>query len=205
MTSETSTTRTAEGRFAPGHSGNPAGRPKGARNRATLLDEMLREGEAEALVRRYIEEALGGDKAALRLLFRALVPLAKGRPFLLEVEEPGPNAVATYDAALRAIVRGEMSVDEGLLLARLLKERNEAALREAVLARQRAREAAEAPAPREGEASSDAAEAPPAPAAPAPLNRHERRRLAALDRRLGRGASGAACISPVLSGEPEAA
>jgi hypothetical protein len=32
--------------FAPGVSGNPKGRPKGARNKATIVVEVLREGEA---------------------------------------------------------------------------------------------------------------------------------------------------------------
>jgi hypothetical protein len=183
MTTETDPVRTAEGRFASGHSGNPAGRPKGARNRATLLDEALKEGEDATIVRRYIERALDGDKVALRVLFRALVPMAKGRPLELDIDEPGADPVAAYDAVLRAIVRGTMTLDEGLQFARLLGNRSDAAMRQSAKAAG-ARSAA-APAPK-----------PPAPA-PAPMNRHERRRMAAL---LGRGAAASACISPVLSG-----
>ena len=47
-------------------SGDPAGRTKGARNRATLAAEALLEGEAEALTRKAIELALAGDPTALR-------------------------------------------------------------------------------------------------------------------------------------------
>jgi len=53
--------------FAKGKSGNPAGKPKGARHRVTLATEALLDGEAEALTRKAVEMALAGDGAALRL------------------------------------------------------------------------------------------------------------------------------------------
>ena len=56
-----------DGPFPKGHSGNPAGRPRGSRNHSTLMAEILLEGEAEALTRRAIELALEGDTTALKL------------------------------------------------------------------------------------------------------------------------------------------
>ncbi|MCZ2097331.1 MAG: DUF5681 domain-containing protein, partial [Anaerolineae bacterium] len=51
--------------WAPGQSGNPAGRPRGTRNRATLLAEALLDGEVDAIVRRVIDGALAGDPVCL--------------------------------------------------------------------------------------------------------------------------------------------
>jgi hypothetical protein len=54
-------------RFKPGQSGNPNGRPNGARNATTIAIEELLDGEAEALTRKAIELAKAGDMQALRL------------------------------------------------------------------------------------------------------------------------------------------
>lgn len=64
-------------RFKPGHSGNPKGRPRGKRNMASLLDEVLaqpisitsngkrkRVSVENALLMRLVEKALGGDLKA---------------------------------------------------------------------------------------------------------------------------------------------
>jgi hypothetical protein len=126
--STTADHRTAAGRFAAGQSGNPAGRPKGARNRATLLAEALREGEAEILVRRFVELALAGDRTALRFCVARLVPRLKGRLIELDLAPSAErDPAAIMDAALRAVFAGEITPDEGLALARLVKLRGEAA------------------------------------------------------------------------------
>ena len=51
--------------FQSGQSGNPAGRPRGARGKATILAEGLFDGEAEAIIRTAIELAKSGDMACL--------------------------------------------------------------------------------------------------------------------------------------------
>ena len=67
------TGRDQAGRFAKGHSGNPAGKPPGCRHRATRAAEALLAGEAGALTRKAIETALQGDVAALRLCLERLL------------------------------------------------------------------------------------------------------------------------------------
>ncbi|WP_233999345.1 DUF5681 domain-containing protein, partial [Erythrobacter sp. HI0063] len=56
--------RKQDGTFKPGQSGNPAGRPVGARHATTLAVEALLEGEHEKLTRTAIDKALEGDTTA---------------------------------------------------------------------------------------------------------------------------------------------
>ena len=58
--------------FQKGQLGNPARKPKGVRNRATLAAEALLEGEAEALTRKAIKLGLAGDTTALRMCLEPL-------------------------------------------------------------------------------------------------------------------------------------
>src|SRR4051794_16780063 len=98
MTHAAAGIRDTNGRFVPGQSGNPAGRPKGARNRATVLAEFLEDGEAGILVRRYIQRALNGDPIALRVCFERLVANAGPAPIELDLApgaESNPAAVMT--------------------------------------------------------------------------------------------------------------
>ena len=66
-----------QGRFLQGLSGNPAGRPRGSRNRTTLAAQALLDGEAEALTRKAVDLALDGDIAALRLCLERIIPVRR--------------------------------------------------------------------------------------------------------------------------------
>jgi hypothetical protein len=68
------------GRFVPGVSGNPAGKPPGARARATRLAEKLMAGDAEAVVNAVVTAAKGGDMTAARLVLDRIAPPCRGRP-----------------------------------------------------------------------------------------------------------------------------
>lgn len=113
--------RASNGRFAPGHSGNPAGRPKGARNRTTLLAEALLDGEGEALCRQAIDRALAGDTAMARFLVGRLCPANADQPVELGLapgEEKNPDAVLTK--TLRLVADGEITPKQGLQIARFV-------------------------------------------------------------------------------------
>jgi hypothetical protein len=56
------------GRFQKGVSGNPRGKPPGARHATTIMAEQLMEGEAEAVVRAVVAKAKQGDMRAARLV-----------------------------------------------------------------------------------------------------------------------------------------
>ena len=105
----------ARGRpFEPGQSGNPSGRPKGARNKATVAAEALLDSEAEALTRKLIELALGGNLAALRLCFERFLPPRRDRAvsFDLPKIESAADALAASGAVLESCAAGTLSPGE---------------------------------------------------------------------------------------------
>lgn len=80
------------GRFPKGQSGNPKGKPKGTRNRTTLLAQNLLEGQAEALVEKMVQLALAGDLTCLRVCIERLVPPKRDAP--IDIDLPDINATA---------------------------------------------------------------------------------------------------------------
>src|SRR6266403_1483523 len=71
--------------FEKGRSGNPAGRRPGSRNKATLVAELVFDGEAEALSRKAVELALGGSEGALRICLDRIIAPRRERPILVAV------------------------------------------------------------------------------------------------------------------------
>jgi hypothetical protein len=101
--------------FEPGKSGNPNGRPKGARNHATVMAEALLDGEADAITRKLIERAKEGDTTALRLCLERVLPPRRGRPVTFELPgkiETAADAVHASSLVLTACAAGTLSPGE---------------------------------------------------------------------------------------------
>jgi hypothetical protein len=111
--------------FAPGQSGNPAGKPKGARHRTTLLAERLMQTDVVEVVQAVINQAKGGDMSAAKLILDRLIPLRKGAAVQLELPEVRtPQDVGGAIAALvRAMAEGQITVDEALTVSHVLESR----------------------------------------------------------------------------------
>lgn len=109
--------------WAPGQSGNPAGRPRGTRNRATIIAEALFDGEVDAIVRRVIAGALAGDPVCLRLALERLVPPAKDRPIQIELPilATAADAVTAVAAVTASVAGGAITPAEGVALAGLVE------------------------------------------------------------------------------------
>lgn len=67
MSAETTAPKQRGRPFPKGRSGNPRGRPPGARNAATVLAEQLLDGEAEALIRKLVQGQAGQRACAAHL------------------------------------------------------------------------------------------------------------------------------------------
>jgi Family of unknown function (DUF5681) len=111
-----------DSRFQPGQSGNPGGRPKGSRNKATLVLESLLDGQAEALTQKAIEIALTGDMAALRLCLDRILPARKDRPVTFEMPaiESAADAKTASAALLTAVAAGSLTPSEAAEIAKLV-------------------------------------------------------------------------------------
>ncbi len=105
-------TETIQGRFQKGQSGNPAGKPIGARHKTTLAVQTLLDGEAEALTRKAVELALAGDITALRLCLERIAPAYKATTMPVMLNMPTPeNLTDTARAFVVAAASGELAPD----------------------------------------------------------------------------------------------
>ena len=108
--------------FQKGCSGNPQGRPLGARNAATVIAEQLLDGEAEAITRKVIELAKQGDLTALRLCLERIVPPRRERPvnFTLPEINSADHATNAMAAVTEAVASGELTPTEAAELSRVV-------------------------------------------------------------------------------------
>jgi hypothetical protein len=137
------------GRWSKGQSGNPAGRPAGARNQATLAREALLESHAEELIEKTIQVALAGEIPALKICLERLIPLRRQRPIHLALPELGaPGALGqTTLALIQAVAAGEVTPEEAESVARLLLAHSQVVAADDHEARLAALEAKLAPGP----------------------------------------------------------
>jgi hypothetical protein len=108
--------------FQIGQSGNPAGRPRGARNRRTLALENIMEGESEVIARKVVEMAKGGHMTAIRLVIDRLAPVQKDRPvdFELPPLNTPEDAVAALAAIAAAVAAGDLTPLEATQLSKVV-------------------------------------------------------------------------------------
>ena len=108
--------------FQIGQSGNPAGRPRGARNKRTLALENIMEGESEVITRKVMEMAKGGHMGAIRLVIDRLAPVQKDRPvdFELPPLNTPEDAVAAMAAIAAAVAAGDLTPLEAAQLSKVV-------------------------------------------------------------------------------------
>jgi uncharacterized protein DUF5681 len=123
-------TRLGMSKFKKGQSGNPEGRPKGSRNRATVLAEQLfderlfgQDKKADAIIAKTIELAEGGDTTCIRLCLDRISPARKDRPVCFELPEmtEAKDAVSASAAIVSAVATGELTPMEAAELSKVVE------------------------------------------------------------------------------------
>lgn len=97
--------------FMKGQSGNPSGKPKGAKDKRTALRALL-EPHSGSLVQKTVELALEGDTTALRLCLERLIPPVKSKDEPVTLEDVGGTLTEQGQGVLRAMLAGAITPDE---------------------------------------------------------------------------------------------
>jgi hypothetical protein len=100
-----------KGRFKPGQSGNPAGRPPGAGEVARTRAEIA--AGVPKIIKALEVRALEGDTGAARLLLERAIPPLKAVDGAQAVAMPGKGLADKGRAVIEAMSAGQVSVEQG--------------------------------------------------------------------------------------------
>ena len=106
-------------KFRAGQSGNPAGKPKGAKARRTELRALLAP-HAQELIDKVVALAKAGDTTALRILIDRLIPPIKARDESVVLGNVEGKIVDQGMAILKAVAAGDISPDQAATLIQVI-------------------------------------------------------------------------------------
>jgi hypothetical protein len=110
--------------FQPGNQ-QGRGRPRGSRNKTTVLAQQLLQSHCEPIVRKALVMALNGDQAAMRLVMERLVPVQREAPIKIG-RLPSGTAIEVSKSVQTVIDRaasGRITLGEAERLGALLEVR----------------------------------------------------------------------------------
>lgn len=109
-------------KFKRGQSGNPKGKPKGARNKSTLAAEKLLEGSLNKICQRIEEEALNGNMQAAKMILDRVLPCRKDRVIQIDLPQikTHEDVLSAICSIVNAVGNGEISPSEGESLSRTI-------------------------------------------------------------------------------------
>ena len=117
--------------FEPGNKVG-RGRPRGSRNKTSLLAQEMLQSQAPAIVNKCLELALEGDAVALRLCLERVAPVRRIRPVNLGSVPTSTVAELSQasDIVLRKVISGELTILEARGMAQLIADRRKVLLLE---------------------------------------------------------------------------
>jgi Family of unknown function (DUF5681) len=109
-------------RFKKGQSGNPKGKPKGAKNKSTLAAESLLASSLETVCRRIEEEAVNGNMQAAKMILERFLPPRKDRLIKINLPEIKTyrDILSASNSIILAVGQGIISPSEGEALSRAI-------------------------------------------------------------------------------------
>lgn len=111
------------GKFQKGQSGNPNGKAKGTKNKATLAAAALLEGEIETICRRLIQEALSGNMQAIKMVLDRVLLCRKEYPVKIDlpiIKQP-QDAIQAISIIVTAVGGGCISPQQGEVLSKIVE------------------------------------------------------------------------------------
>jgi hypothetical protein len=101
------------------------GRPKGSRNRRSVLVEALMADDVEAITKVVITKAKKGDLTACRIVLDRIAPPRKGRPIsvVIPAVTDAKSVLDVHAEIMRAVAAGELTPDEAEPICSMLTAR----------------------------------------------------------------------------------
>ena len=114
-------------KFQKGQSGNPAGKPKGAKDRRTEMRALL-QPHADKLIQTAVNLALAGDVQALRICIDRIIPPVREDRLQVALPDIADAAGCTdaQAAIMKAVASGELLPSQGEALAGLVEHQRRA-------------------------------------------------------------------------------
>jgi hypothetical protein len=104
------------------------GRPRGSKNRTTVVAQQLLESHAEPVIRKALMMAIQGDTAAMKLCMDRILPVCRELPVKLGKLPTATAAEVSKSTqkVLQALAVGRLPMGQALTMSDLLEKRRRA-------------------------------------------------------------------------------